>query len=611
MTDSTGPATIRIAGGEPVALTLLREFVIGRDEGCALRIEDDSVSRRHARITGDDDGWRIEDLESANGTFIERGTELVTVSAPTALANGDVVRIGTHRLQFSAAAGDRVAPESAQPWARPVNPPTVIAGFTHFFIGFYVWALVPVLASTIGADFGYSANTVKLLAATAIGGGAIARVLFGFLTDARGPLFSGTLSLVAAIPPLLGLWLLGDTEAVVWICVAGLGVGVAGLPVSIPMTSQRTAPEKRGVALGIVGAGSLGLVAAALLGTRLAKAFDSWQDVFGVALIPTAAAILIFVWGSRGAWTTPPPGEWGRLVRSPPLWTVAIIYGVTFGVFTALFGFLPSVLTQGDLDYGLTRDEAALVLAGGAFFGAVARPVGGALSDRFGAISVLPWVGLIGGTACVLVGSAGTGLAIVLFVLVMAVFDGGTGASFKLAAQRFGAALGAGAGIVGAVGSLLAFVAVQLLTVLLSSSDGPELPFAVLSAAPIALAAWMFVDARLRPSRPKAPVLPTAPHVQRLDLYGQPVESIEIGDALTIGRAPGNRLLLYGDDLASRRHAVITPSDGGWLVRDLGSTNGTMLWRGGRWARVTEEPLKAGDVLVIGSQVLRTGGMKE
>jgi pSer/pThr/pTyr-binding forkhead associated (FHA) protein len=106
-------------------------------------------------------------------------------------------------------------------------------------------------------------------------------------------------------------------------------------------------------------------------------------------------------------------------------------------------------------------------------------------------------------------------------------------------------------------------------------------------------------------------VLPAAPHVQRLDLYGQPVESIEIGDALTIGRAPGNRLLLYGDDLASRRHAVITPSDGGWLVRDLGSTNGTMLWRGGRWARVTEEPLKAGDVLVIGSQVLRTGGMKE
>jgi NNP family nitrate/nitrite transporter-like MFS transporter len=365
------------------------------------------------------------------------------------------------------------------------------------------------------------------------------------------------------------------------------------------------------VALGIVGAGSLGLVAAALLGTRLAKEFGSWQDVFGLALIPAGIALLIFAWGSRGAWTTPPPGEWGRLLRSPPLWTVAVIYGVTFGVFTALFGFLPSVLAQPDLDYGLSRDEAALVLAGGAFFGAMARPIGGVLSDRFGAIAVLPWVGLLGGLTVVLVGSAGTGLAIVLFIVTMAIFDGGTGASFKLAAQRFGAALGAGAGIVGAVGSLVAFGAVQLLTVLLTSSDGPELPFAVLSAAPIALAAWLFLDARLQPSRRKAPVLPAAPHVQRLDLYGNPVESIEIGDGLTIGRAAGNRLLLYGDDLASRRHAEIRPADGGFLIRDLGSTNGTMLWRDGAWVRVTEERVKPGDVFVIGSQVLRIGGMKE
>lgn len=46
-------------------------FVIGRDEGSDLRVDDARVSRRHARIFADDGIWHIEDLGSRNGTRLD------------------------------------------------------------------------------------------------------------------------------------------------------------------------------------------------------------------------------------------------------------------------------------------------------------------------------------------------------------------------------------------------------------------------------------------------------------------------------------------------------------------------------------------------------------
>jgi serine/threonine protein kinase len=48
------------------------EYVIGRDTACDFVIASDDVSRRHARLTVDDGGVFIEDLGSANGTFVNR-----------------------------------------------------------------------------------------------------------------------------------------------------------------------------------------------------------------------------------------------------------------------------------------------------------------------------------------------------------------------------------------------------------------------------------------------------------------------------------------------------------------------------------------------------------
>jgi DNA-binding winged helix-turn-helix (wHTH) protein len=70
--------------------------IIGRDRDADVRIDDASVSRRHARIVVERDAVAIEDLESKNGTRVGG----VPVSQPVRLAKGDVVAFGAIETRF-------------------------------------------------------------------------------------------------------------------------------------------------------------------------------------------------------------------------------------------------------------------------------------------------------------------------------------------------------------------------------------------------------------------------------------------------------------------------------------------------------------------------------
>jgi len=68
-------------GTEPV--------VLGRGADCDLSIDNASVSRRHAQILAEENGYVVHDLESTNGTFVN--------DAPanwTPLKDGDYLRVG-------------------------------------------------------------------------------------------------------------------------------------------------------------------------------------------------------------------------------------------------------------------------------------------------------------------------------------------------------------------------------------------------------------------------------------------------------------------------------------------------------------------------------------
>jgi diguanylate cyclase (GGDEF)-like protein len=76
----------------------IQAVTLGRDVNCAVAIPDGAVSRTHARIELQDDGrYRIEDLNSTNGTFVN--DERVTRGY---LTDGDYLRVGQCIYRFLA-----------------------------------------------------------------------------------------------------------------------------------------------------------------------------------------------------------------------------------------------------------------------------------------------------------------------------------------------------------------------------------------------------------------------------------------------------------------------------------------------------------------------------
>src|SRR5579872_1506840 len=102
-------ALLKILTGEQSGRSVeLREnaVVVGRHPGCDIRVPDETVSRRHARIIAGHDGYLIEDLGSRNGTFLNGHK----VTSPERLNHLDTFSIFNTVVEFR----DELAGESAE-----------------------------------------------------------------------------------------------------------------------------------------------------------------------------------------------------------------------------------------------------------------------------------------------------------------------------------------------------------------------------------------------------------------------------------------------------------------------------------------------------------------
>jgi hypothetical protein len=72
------------------------EVIIGRSVDCRIRLVDDSVSRKHARVVFRNEEYQIEDLNSTNGVYVN-GVRIVKCG----LRNNDQIEIGGVRLIFN------------------------------------------------------------------------------------------------------------------------------------------------------------------------------------------------------------------------------------------------------------------------------------------------------------------------------------------------------------------------------------------------------------------------------------------------------------------------------------------------------------------------------
>ncbi|HSO00279.1 MAG TPA: FHA domain-containing protein, partial [Candidatus Nanopelagicales bacterium] len=89
--------TIEDDEGKQTTLPLAHdEYALGRAEANSIRLTDRNISRNHAMLAKNDQGWLLRDLDSYNGTFVNG----VRVVGEQHLRHGDLVQLGDYRLEL-------------------------------------------------------------------------------------------------------------------------------------------------------------------------------------------------------------------------------------------------------------------------------------------------------------------------------------------------------------------------------------------------------------------------------------------------------------------------------------------------------------------------------
>ncbi|GAB3251292.1 MFS transporter [Nocardioides dilutus] len=335
-----------------------------------------------------------------------------------------------------------------------------------FAVNFWAWALISPLGPLFreqGTLGDLSESDVALLVAVPVIVGSLGRILVGALTDRYGGRVMFPVISAVTIVPILFIAFVA-LESFALLLVGGFFLGIAGtaFAVGVPFVNAWFPPERRGLAVGVFGAGMGGTAISALTTVKLyTNVGDKAPFLITAAVLAayTAAAwLLLRDAPGRVVPTTSLAARLNANARLSITWQACILYAVAFGGYVAFSVYLPAYLKTA---HGLTPADAANRMAGFVVVAVLMRPVGGWLSDRFGPIPVLSaGYGVV--VVCAAI-SAGTppldGVGTVAFLAMAAALGSGSGATFALIARVTDPTrVGGVTGLVGAAGGLGGFV---------------------------------------------------------------------------------------------------------------------------------------------------------
>lgn len=344
--------------------------------------------------------------------------------------------------------------------------PTLVTSFLYFDYSFMVWTLLGVLANQIAApeSLNLTAQQRFFMVSVPILTGGLLRIALGLLVDRIGAKVTGIIGQLVVIAGLTAAWLAGlrNFEATL---LMGMVLGVAGasFAVAIPQAGRWYPANMQGLVMGLAGAANIGVVIDALIAPRLASAYG-WPAVFGFALIPAVVVLAIYV-----GWSKEPPQQvkakklidYVRLFRESDVHWFCFFYTVSFGGFVGLAYSLGMYFKD---RFGLAPAHAGDLVALCTAVGALARPVGGAISDRIGGIRSLHVYYTVACVALVLGGLTNSlVLNAAMFFIACGAFGMGNGSVFQLLPQRFGKDLGLMTGLVGCGGGLGGFLLANMM----------------------------------------------------------------------------------------------------------------------------------------------------
>lgn len=351
-----------------------------------------------------------------------------------------------------------------------------------FTVCFAVWTIFSIIGIQIKEDLGLNETQFGLLVATPILTGSISRIFLGLWTEKYGGRIVFTVLMLATS---VAVFLLSTITSYIMFLVAALGIGLAGgsFIVGVAYTSRWFDKSKQGTALGIFGAGNMG-AAVTNFGAPFLLVAVGWEKTAIVYSIGLAIMAVIFFLFSEEDPATKARKERGEkpvdtMTQLEPLkhlrvWRFALYYFFVFGAFVALASWLPRYYVGAyDLDITTAGMLAALYTLPASIF----RALGGWMSDKWGARTVMYWTFLVSlgclfllsypETSYVVSGIEGPiefsfGIGVVLFttltVLLGFFMSLGKAAVYKHIPVYYPDHVGSVGGLVGMIGGLGGFV---------------------------------------------------------------------------------------------------------------------------------------------------------
>ena len=336
--------------------------------------------------------------------------------------------------------------------------PTLATAFLYFDVSFMVWTMLGALGALIAPSLGLNTQEKFLMVSTPILSGAFLRIFLSLLVDRIGTKNTGILAQLVVMAGLACAWYFGihNLNQALMLGVI-LGVAGASFAVALPQAGRWYPPHLQGVVLGLAGAGNIGVVIDHLIAPRIANAWG-WQSVFGFALIPLAIAFTLYVYFAKE-----PPGvvkkksfsDYINVLRSRDAHWFCFFYTISFGGFVGLATAFAIYFKD---QFHLSPVQAGEMAAFCTLVGALGRPYGGALADRFGGIRALNIFYTIAGLALV-VAALSTNLWVcgAAFFIASGAFGMCNGSVFQLLPQRFTKEISLMTGLVGCGGGLGGF----------------------------------------------------------------------------------------------------------------------------------------------------------
>lgn len=377
----------------------------------------------------------------------------------------------------------------------------LVLATTGFAVNFWAWALLSPLGPLFTDDLGLSAFQEALVVAVPVVVGSAGRIPVGALTDRFGGRVMFSLVSSATIVPVLFLGLAGH-RSLAALLVGGffLGIGGTAFAVGVPFVNAWFPPQRRGLAIGVFGAGMGGTAISALTTVRLVDAGEVATPFVVTAVVLAVYAVVAAVLMRDAPGRAVPTGSLGRRLvetaRLPVTWRASWLYAIAFGGYVAFSVYLPAYLKT---TYGLTQSDAANRMAGFVLFAVVMRPVGGWLSDRVGPVRVLAGAYAVV-TACAAVQAFTPALmpvGTIAFLSMAAALGAGSGAVFALVALLApGNMVGSVTGVVGAAGGLGGFVPPLVMGALYGAFGSYALGLAALAVVAAATLAFTVTTVR-------------------------------------------------------------------------------------------------------------------